>query len=228
MRALWLLILVAACASESHPDRDRGGEPTSDERRVDTEGDGLCDETEADRGTDPMDPDTDGDGLPDLIEVGYALHPTDPAQPGVDQVAFLMGSPGAVLDFDLRTTVDGLGESHTGSFSDLPSFYDGGPSAADFFVAAFATSAEPPDNVRGVVRDAGRFDSVLGETRLGFSLRFEFGDSAPFACTRAYAFRWALKSDSGEQLGARIYLLVVTAEDADLDRSPWCHPTHCL
>jgi len=154
MRAVWLLVLVAACASESHPDRDRGGEPTPDEGWVDAEGDGLCDETEADQGTDPLDPDTDGDGLPDLIEVGYALAATDPDQPGVDQVAFLTGSPGAILDFDLRTTVDGVGESHTGSFSPLPSFYDGGPSVADFFVTAFATSADPPDNVRGVVRGA--------------------------------------------------------------------------
>lgn len=56
-----------------------------DERRIDSDGDGLPDDDEILLyGTDPNNPDTDGDGMPDLFEVEHRLAPTsyeDPNDP---------------------------------------------------------------------------------------------------------------------------------------------------
>ena len=52
-----------------------------DARRVvlDSDGDGLCDTTEDEFGTDPERRDSDGDGMPDLIELGNGFDATDPS-----------------------------------------------------------------------------------------------------------------------------------------------------
>ncbi len=51
---------------------------------ADSDGDGLGDVEETERGTDPSDPDTDGDGLSDGDEVALGSRPLDPASPPAD------------------------------------------------------------------------------------------------------------------------------------------------
>src|SRR5689334_4593950 len=89
----------------------------------DGDSDGLCDATELTLGPDPAAIDTDDDQLPDLIEIASSFAPVDPADPAEDQVAFLPGSRGKHLDFMVRSTVDGDGQSLTGWFSSAGSFY---------------------------------------------------------------------------------------------------------
>ena len=69
---------------------------------------------------------------------------------------------------------------------------------------------------------------MLGSTRLAFNLRFEFPELTGADCSRALPFLYGIKSDDGEDYRGREHLLVVVAEDAADDRSPWCLPKSCL
>ena len=51
----------------------------SDASRIDSDGDGVDDATEAMYGSNPNSPDTDGDGLPDLWEIEWGISPTSAA-----------------------------------------------------------------------------------------------------------------------------------------------------
>jgi len=62
--------------------RDGGPRPDGGPPPVDTDGDGIDDETEAMLGTDPMDPDSDDDGLTDGEEVELGTDPLDPDTDG--------------------------------------------------------------------------------------------------------------------------------------------------
>ena len=73
----------------------------------DSDGDGLCDNTEGELGTDPQAIDSDGDRLPDLIEVVSNFVPVDAADPVGDQIAFMEGSAGSNLDFGAPSTATG-------------------------------------------------------------------------------------------------------------------------
>jgi len=56
----------------------RGEEPPEPELPPDTDGDGICDAGEEERGTDPENPDTDGDGQSDGEEIACGSSPLDP------------------------------------------------------------------------------------------------------------------------------------------------------
>ena len=60
---------------------------------LDRDSDGLADEVEIDRGTDPHNPDTDGDGIKDGTEVSLDL---DPLHPG-DGIMAPVVSPGLLM-----------------------------------------------------------------------------------------------------------------------------------
>jgi hypothetical protein len=208
-------------------DAPRGGAATPGSPG-DGDGDGLCDSTELELGTDPMAADSDRDRLPDLIEVVSNFAATEAADPAGDQVAFLRGSRGSSLDFSVRSTVDGDGQSLAGWFSEAGSFYRDDLTAGDYFVGATAVSADPIDAARSINEESARFAAVLGKTRLAFNLRFEFGDREDLACGRAYPFRYAIKSDDGETRSERFYLLVVGPSDApELDAADFCLPSSC-
>jgi hypothetical protein len=233
----WLMLGVGLCACAGGA-VDQAGAPSSvpgpeppmvmDGAAADSDRDGLCDGTETALGTDPQAADTDGDELPDLIEIASSFAPVDPADPAEDQVAFLQGARGQHLDFMVRSTVNGDGQSLTGWFSAAGSFYRDEVSAADFFMGSTAVSADPTDAARSINQDSARFAAVLGKTRLAFNLRFDFGDRDDLSCGRAYPFRYAIKSDDGETQSERFYLLVVGASGApELAAADLCLPANC-
>ena len=232
----WLLLGLGlvACSGEAPGDDALVQEPPTgaagagDDGASDTDADGLCNGTEGELGTDPLARDSDADQLPDLIEIASSFAPIDAEIPAADQIAFMRGSRGTSLDFAVRSTVDGDGQSLTGWFSAAGSFYRDDQTAADFFVGATAVSADPIDGPRSINEESARFSAVLGRTRLGFNLRFEFGQRADFTCGRAYPFRYAIKSDDGETRSERFYLLVVGAGEAlVLDPAGFCLPSSC-
>jgi hypothetical protein len=176
----------------------------------DGDDDGLCDRTERQLATNPSSRDSDADDLPDLIEVGNGFDATNPNVPAEDQVAHLVGSPGSTLDFPVRLTVDGTGESLSGYFEAVGSIYADGVTVADFVQGTTATEANPADGARRVEASSARFAGVLGRTRLSFSVRFEYPkDHAPASCARAYPLRYSLKGEDGTSVAERMFLLVV-------------------
>jgi hypothetical protein len=233
----WLLLGFAllACAGDPpsdslvvEPDPGKGSAGAGARDSDDSDSDGLCDGTEVELGTDPQAADSDDDRLPDLIEVVSSFSPIEPADPAVDQLAFMHGSRGSSLDFAVRSTVDGDGQSLAGWFTAAGSFYRDDLSAADYFVGATAVSADPIDGARSINEESARFAAVLGRTRLAFKLRFEFGSRPDLECGRAYPFRYAIKSDDGETRSERFYLLVVGASGAaELDPAGFCLPSSC-
>jgi hypothetical protein len=233
----WLLLGfgLLACAGEpavAAPTMD--GEPPGDvvadagSSSNDSDGDGLCDGTELEVGTDPNAADSDGDRLPDLIEVVSSFSPVEADDPASDQVAFMQGVRGGALDFGVRSTVNGDGQSLAGWFSSAGSFYRDELTAADYFVGATAVAADPVDAARSINEESARFAAVLGRTRLSFNLRFEHGQRPDLECGRAYPFRYAIKSDDGETRSERFYLLVVgTAGAVAVEPTGFCLPTVC-
>jgi hypothetical protein len=234
------LVMVALCgcgagqasdAVDAGPDAgDAGGssEPPSISLPTDTDSDGLCDRTERQFGTDAETKDTDADGLPDLIEVGNGFDATSPDEPAEDQVASLIGEPGSALEFPVRMTVQGDGQALSGYFEVIPSIYADGMTAQDFFRGTMATAADPVDGVRSVQPGSARFAGVLGRTRLGFALRFEYPeDGAVVECGRAYPLRYALKSDDGMTVAERLFLLVVAPEVEPGATRQYCLPNRC-
>jgi hypothetical protein len=195
---------------------------------TDTDGDGLCDRTERQFGTDVATSDSDADGLPDLIEIGNGLDATSPAEPAEDQVAHLVGKPGSWLEFPVRMTVQGDGQALSGYFEVIPSIYADGTTAQDFFRGTMATTADPIDGVRSVQPGSARFAGVLGRTRLSFALRFDYPeDGAAVECGRAYPLRYALKSDDGMTVAERLFLLVVAPEVEPGMQPQYCLPSRC-
>jgi hypothetical protein len=228
-----MLLVVWACGGGSDRRPPNGGSPAdadaSDGALVfDRDGDGLCDGTEAEFGTDPKQSDTDGDGIPDLVELGNGFDATDSTQPAADQIAHLLANPSSTLDFPVRVTIEGDGGGVSGHFADLGSFYSDGSSARDYFRDALAVSADPLDGVRRIDADAASFRSVLGRTRLEFNLRFVYAPADALPCTRAYPFGYNLESDSGDVVSEAMFLLVVSPEsEQDASSMDYCLPTEC-
>lgn len=84
-RAVLVVLLAVACdARIGAPDgvAPDGGGVEPDAAAVDSDGDGLSDDDERGRGTDPGDADTDGDGLGDGDEVALGTDPLDPDSDG--------------------------------------------------------------------------------------------------------------------------------------------------
>lgn len=222
-RCAWLvsLGLVGACGSDAvvaEPDAARPVEASPDR-----DADGLCDAAEEAARTDPGSPDTDGDGLPDGIEVGYGFDAANPDAPAADRLVYLEARRDAAIEFAVRVTVDGNGDDVTGAFVAEGALYDDGLAADAFFAQARAVSAMPPENVRAVLEET--FVSVVGRARLEFSLGFEHPPSEPVDCTRAYPFRYDVKSSQGESVDDRLRLLVVASAAAAPE--DWCIADAC-
>jgi hypothetical protein len=204
----------------------RDAEPT-ERPDDDADGDGLCTATEEHLGTSDEDWDTDRDGLPDLIEVIYGLPPDDAARPTRDQVGYLGLTTGSSLEMRVRATVEGEGQDITGSFQNLPSPYEDGSVAGDFFVSASAVGALPADSVARIDAASERFRLVTGTARLEVDVQFRNpGVDSSSGCARAYPFSYVLKDHTGDIVDERLYLLVL----ATTGRPPpetFCAPSKC-
>lgn len=190
--------------------------------------DGLCDRAERQLATNPDSADTDGDGLPDLIEVGNGFDAVNPDVPAEDQVAYLTGEPGALLDFPVRMTVDGDGSTLSGFIEVIGTIYGDSKNARDYVQGATATEANPIDGVRRIDANSARFAGVLGRTRLGFTLRFEYPSDEPaVACGRGYPLRYSLKGEDGSTVADRLFLLVVAPKPQPGHAPTFCAPVGC-
>jgi hypothetical protein len=232
--ALGVLVCAAACtpqlrADTRQPPGPDGGVAPPGKTPPDRDHDGLCDATEQDLGSDPDALDSDHDGYPDAVELLNGFDPVSPDSPGLDQVAFLASKMGAGLDFGVRATVDGDGESYTGILAPYPSNDSDQRTILDFYQGGVAVSAEPPENVHAVDAQAERFDTVLGHTRLSFALRFEYSSADDFPCAEGFSFAYATKTDQGHHPSSRDYMLVVVPKDST-GRKPedYCLPETCL
>lgn len=221
--------LVSAAGSGSPSvdvDADAAMPPAVD----DEDGDGLCNETEAEIGSDPSEVDTDHDGFSDFVEFMAAFDPKSVESPGLDQVGVLIAKHGATLDFETRATVDGMGEGYTGVLTAYPSFNVDGFTVESYLVNGRALAASPPDNARDVEPERARFGTIVGHTRLSFRLRFDYKKGSQDAtCADAFSFSYGVKDDLGRREGTRDYLLVVVPDgSAGLDARSFCVPASCF
>jgi hypothetical protein len=227
-----LMLALQACGSgdsrSAQPAKGFERDASVHEQVLDHDGDGLCDSSERDFGTDPRAADSDGDGLPDLIELANGFDAVNRDEPGPDEITYLDAKPGASTDFPVRATFDGEGEGVSGYFDAISSIYSDGSTAQDFYRGTAAVSADPIDSVRGIEQDSARFAAVLGHARLGFILHFEYMKGGPDVdCARAYPFRYSLKTDNGDVLGDRLFLLVVGAGAGAAADLGFCLPSGC-
>jgi hypothetical protein len=228
---------MAACTTSGYaPDSDAavgdaaisGRAGARSDPNDDRDHDGVCNGTELALQSDPDRPDTDQDGLPDFTEAFVNFSPTDPAIPAPDQVTYLSSASNEPIDFQVRMTVVGSGLGYTGEFRQLDAPDPRGLSAKDFYLGAEAVGAEPVDNVRGVQAESERFDSVLGKTRVLFTLHFAVGAMKAPGCAIGYPFEYRLKDDNGRYSAARDYLLVVTPDLKTSGEHTFCVPASCL
>lgn len=222
--ALGLASLALGCFDSGPPPTDRpDGGLIGD---VDRDRDGLCNDTEIMRGTDPDDPDTDADGFSDYWEVLIGTDPRDPTRPSRDVVIVLRESgPLAQLVAPIEIAVTGAGEDFSGAFEDEVVGDPGGETAGVFFVGARASFAAPGDNV--AVVDGESFRAVVGRTLLGFELELAYlGDAR--GCARALPFRYNVKRSDGVIVASRRFFLVVMPPEVAFGDAPWCTPSRCI
>jgi hypothetical protein len=193
--------------------------------RMDRDHDWLCDSTEGVLGTDPAVADSDGDGIADGVEFQHGLDPKSAMDPATNTRVFLAASPGAQSELSVHVVVDGAGESFSGELEGFPALEADWPNADRYFAEAMATSADPADHVFGFPENGDSIGSVVGETRLGFRLRFLYRDNTSRDCVQAVPFRYAIKRQDGIRFGERLYLLIV---EPSAGPKNWCPSTSCI
>lgn len=194
----------------------------------DQDGDGLCDDTEAQLGSRSDTFDSDGDGLPDVIELLYGFTLTDPLSPPPERVARLEAKPRAEARLPIRFTVEGESSDFIGFFEDSTAPYEDGSSAGKYLESSVAIGAEPPEAARVVDSPRQRFLAVIGSARLELEVRFLAPDTEePEGCARAYPFRYGLREDGRGTVSDRLYLLIVAPNGGDAPED-FCKPVDCL
>jgi hypothetical protein len=152
--------------------------------RPDTDGDGLCDDTEIEvLRSDPEDVDTDGDGFLDGFEYSQGTSPLSVTAPDPARVLTWSEAPSAHVESVFNVYFRGNGEGVFGAFYESPSGVDG-VRGEDLGFVIEALAALPPSNAQDRVGE--RFLSVLGQTRLSFRLSADWGEREPAGCRRAY------------------------------------------
>ncbi len=159
-------------------------DPPLDVQRPDTDGDGLCDDTEETQlRTDPLSADTDGDGFTDLFEsliYSNANRATDPPQ---DLIIPWYERPGEAVETVFTFSYRGVGETLFGVYGETTPGIDG-LHGEELPLELQAFSASPAGNV--VAISDTRFVGVLGATRLTYRLSGAWRTQPPMRCRRAY------------------------------------------
>lgn len=207
--------------------RDAGPRPEFDAGApddLDTDEDGLCDNTERAMGTDPEVPDTDSDGITDRVEVELGFRPTQAMSPERGILLFMEETELSTRQLTIPLEVNSDGQTYTGAFEALPVFDTLELTASDYLVNAQATTAMPEENVFRIEGPAQTFAGVFGRTTLIWDLGFAFSDNLPRACIRAYPFRYQVKRDDGFRVLVEDWLLVILPDGQRLDTAEWCRP----
>lgn len=225
-------LALSGCGDSTLPSPDGG--PPADAPDVDgdatilptgdMDGDGLCDETERMRGTDPLVQDTDLDGFIDSAEVLLGFDPLGNMSPDRDRTYVMRETPEAALQVPIEVVVFGRGEDYTGAFESLGTPDLAGTTAESLYLTSEPVFGEPADNVAFIDPEAEAFRAVEGRTLLGFEARFAFGDATPRVCNRAYLWRYNVKRSDGRLVSASRHVIVVLPPGATIAGGPWCLP----
>ncbi len=220
-------ILTSACSVSREPglsDRDGGGYDAGPIPGVDSDGDALCDITEAGIGSDPNDVDSDDDSFPDDVEWRANYDATAPAEPARDHVIYIRETATEPLSTTIVVPVRGAGQVFQGYVSASGSLRESELIVTDFLAQGFALDAYPRANVLNIDSEAARFIGVEGRTQLVFSIAFQNGTNPLRDCIRAFPFRFNVKTDVGNIVWSDAYLLVVVPDPASAHASEWCSP----
>ena len=193
---------------------------------VDSDGDGMCDVTEFQRRTDPMNPDSDGDGYSDYVEAQNGTSPLDATQPDPHLMVTMSEAPQSTLDLPIMFDLSPSGETITGEILRDPIYLaDDGTTALTFFTGAEATFASPMPNVHGGI-EGPSFVGVSGETLLVFNMHFAQSEP-PRGCLRAYPFGYEIKTNTGAIWAEVQHWLVLlpAGESLGSPTARWCGPT---
>ena len=193
----------------------------------DRDGDGLCDGSEAELGTNPLVADTDADGLPDALEAIAGADPQSPNEPSPDRIAHLSVTAGS-LELLLDSSVQGDGQAAVGELLARNALDARGRRATDYFRGAVAVAGIPPDNVRNVDPDQPRFGMIFGRVRLRYRLQFAVDADEKFPCAVGLPFEYVTR-DSGGQVLARVSALLIVSERATTPTAAEiCRPVACI
>ncbi|MAQ16076.1 MAG: hypothetical protein CMN30_14965 [Sandaracinus sp.] len=225
------LLLGSACGDDlpARPAVDAG--PTVPDGSMGTpndwDGDGLCNATETANGTDPLAFDTDLDGFPDRLELDLGYDPLTFGSPATDDYHILRETEASSVQAAYELTVSASGEEYGGGFDPIPMFDLADQDAGTFYRGSVATFADPPDNVAELDPTTETFRGVVGRTRLGFEVFFEYGGAITRGCNRAYPFQYTVKRQDGVRLARFTELLVVLPVGQQLESTDWCIPDEC-
>lgn len=233
-RAAWLIVLLAlalplasgcpASKPSPAPGYDLGPDgyiPPG----VDTDADGLCDNTEVALGLDPLLPDTDADGYPDWFEITGGYQARVPSSPNRDELVVLSETADSTAMTSIVASVRGAGETFSGAFDPQIIRDAFGVNAGNFFVSASALGAEPPANVARIDAVSRTFENVRGRTLLFSDVRFAFGTQTALGCVRAYPLRYYTKTDTDRTVAIARRLLLVLPAGTTPATGPWCAST---
>ncbi|MEZ4393221.1 MAG: hypothetical protein R3A48_19220 [Polyangiales bacterium] len=214
----------ASSAGDARPATDRvivsadSLSPTAD-----SDGDGVCDATEAMRRTDPTLADTDYDGLSDGFELRYGSDPLNANNPSMRDRLQLDEREGSEWPLPWFVQWQGMGEGLLLTLLDRAPGLDGRrfTEVSDFSLEA--VGGNPAAFVNGA--EGARFFGVGGPVRLEWRITARWRDVAAvdgglparLGCRRAYEGLAIIKQDGGETVGARRLILDVVPAQGAMD-----------
>lgn len=217
--AVLSIAVLAGCPS---PPRVDAGRTDAVEPVRDTDGDGLCDRTERERGLDLTNPDTDSDGFSDLTELQIYADPLAIDSPDRTAVAMLVTDRLATVNTAFTFTVRGEGGDYSGAFIARPRPFGMGESAADLYLQTTAIGATPVANVRGL--SGPTFQGVVGRTLLTYDVSFQYVGDATVECMSAYPFNYQSKLDDVGTVGTQSRVLITAPRNMEPGTGTWCVP----
>ena len=224
MAAACSLCMACDAGNPSAPYSLDGGEHGDP---YDRDGDGLCDDSEIELGTQPTIADTDGDGFPDALEAIAGSDPQSRNEPSPDRIAHLSVEHGS-LELLLDSAVEGDGQGASGELLARNALDAKSRRASDYFRGAVAVAGIPPDNVRGVDPDGARFGMVIGSVRLRYRLQFTVDADAKFPCALGFPFDYVTRDNTGRVLARESALLIVSERAATPTAAEMCRPVACI